>query len=309
MDKAVFLADPVSKLHDTGPGHPERAARWDAAVRGLEAHRILELAPREATVEQLALCHNSHYIQQARHDVEAGYSALSTGDTDISPRSFEVATRAVGTLLHAVDHVMQGDSRRAFCVVRPPGHHATPTVGMGFCLFNNIAVAARYAQKEFGIDRILIADWDVHHGNGTQEIFYGDGSVYFFSTHQHPWYPGTGAMGEKGIGSGDGTTMNFPFAAGAGREEIFAAFRELKREMEDYRPALVLISAGFDSRIGDPLGQFRLDDHDFAGLTSQLLEMADKYADGRIISALEGGYNLIGLSAAVAAHSNVLASE
>ena len=178
---------------------------------------------------------------------------------------------------------------------------------MGFCLFNNIAIAARYAQRKYGVERVLIADWDVHHGNGTQDIFYADPSVFFFSTHQSPWYPGTGDARDRGENQGNGTTMNCPFPAGTGRDEILGAFRiRLVDEMKTYRPDLILISAGFDSREGDPLGRFRLADEDFAELTSLLLEAADQHSGGRLMSVLEGGYNLAGLTKAVAAHTAAL---
>jgi acetoin utilization deacetylase AcuC-like enzyme len=178
---------------------------------------------------------------------------------------------------------------------------------MGFCLFNNVAVAARYAQQEYGVDRVVIADWDVHHGNGTQDIFYRDPSVFFFSTHQSPWYPGTGDEDETGSGPGKGATLNCPFAAGAGRDQILGAFSgRFKALMDEFRPGLVLLSAGFDSRLGDPLGHFRLTDPDFAEITTNLMELADKHAAGRLVSVLEGGYNLAGLTSAVAAHSTAL---
>jgi acetoin utilization deacetylase AcuC-like enzyme len=305
----AFLADPISKLHDTGLGHPEQPARWDAAVRGLGDHPITAAEPRSATPDELALCHTAEYIHRAKHDVESGYSSLSTGDTDISAESWTVALRAVGTCLTAIDLVMRGEARNAFCIVRPPGHHAGPGRGMGFCLFNNIAIAARYAQKRYGVDRVAIADWDVHHGNGTQDIFYADPSVFFFSTHQSPWYPGTGDRDETGEGAASGTKLNRPFAAGAGREEILGAFsQDFGGAMRDYRPALLLISAGFDSRNGDPLGRFRLEDPDFAELTDLILGVADKYAGGRVVSVLEGGYNLTGLTRAVSAHAQALLS-
>jgi acetoin utilization deacetylase AcuC-like enzyme len=307
LSATAFLADPVAKEHDTGRGHPERPSRWDAAVRGLAAHKIAEAAPRSATEDELALCHSLEYIRTARRDVEQGLPALSTGDTAICPRSFDAAVRAAGLCLNAVDLVVSGAARSAFCVVRPPGHHATPTRGMGFCLFNNIAIAARYAQRRYGIERAAIVDWDVHHGNGTQEIFYRDPSVFFFSTHQWPWYPGTGAADETGEGAGSGSTLNCPFPAGAGRDLILGAFRDRwMPRMEKFQPGLILISAGFDSRLGDPLGHFRLTDADFADLTTLVMETAGKHCGGRIVSVLEGGYNPEGLSRAVAAHADAL---
>ncbi len=301
----ALLADPISKLHDTGPGHPEQIARWDAAIRGLDGVGLTPVAPRGATVEELAVCHTRDYIGTARRDVESGRDVLSTGDTDICAHSYEVALHAAGTCLNGVDLVMGGKARNAFCIVRPPGHHASQARGMGFCLFNNIAVAARYAQRKYGIERVAIADWDVHHGNGTQDIFCRDKSVFFFSTHQSPWYPGTGMRTETGVG----TTMNRPFPAGAGREQILTAFRkDFAPKMDEFKPDLVLISAGFDSRLGDPLGHFRLSDADFAELTTILMEIADKHSGGRLVSVLEGGYNLEGLTKAVTAHSKALQS-
>ena len=228
----AFLADPVAKKHDTGPGHPEQIARWDAAVRGVTEGGVttgagfeLSTVPaRAATLDEVASCHAADYIRTVQRDVSSGQSILSTGDTDISPRSFEAAFHAVGTCLNAVDLVAQKAARNAFCIVRPPGHHARPAQGMGFCLFNNIAIAARYAQRRYGFERVVIADWDVHHGNGTQDIFYTDPSVFFFSTHQSPWYPGTGDLEEIGAGAGLGTTLNCPFPAGSGRDRFWARF-------------------------------------------------------------------------------------
>jgi acetoin utilization deacetylase AcuC-like enzyme len=309
----AFLADPIAREHSTGPGHPEQIARWDAAVQGVNAgangSSLSSAAPRAATLDELALCHTPEYIRTVQRDVETRRSTLSTGDTDISPRSFDAALHAVGVCLNAVDLVVGNAASNAFCIVRPPGHHARPNQGMGFCLFNNIAIAARYAQRRYGLDRVAIADWDVHHGNGTQDIFYTDRSVFFFSTHQSPWYPGTGDLEETGAGAGKGTTLNCPFPAGSGRDQIFCAFRgKLAPLMDAFRPDLVLVSAGFDSRLGDPLGLFRLTDGDFSELTTVMLEIADKHAGGRLISVLEGGYNLDGLTSAVSAHSHVLAA-
>jgi len=304
----ALLADPIAREHDTGPGHPEQIARWDAAVKGLGDRPLTEVAARAATFDELALCHKPVYIRLAERDADAGLGSLSTGDTDICRQSYIVATRAAGLCLSAVDLVMRGEAENAFCIVRPPGHHATPGRGMGFCLFNNVAIAARYAQRQYGVERVMIADWDVHHGNGTQDIFYQDGSVFFFSTHQSPWYPGTGDLEETGEGAGKSRTLNCPFPAGSGREQILGAFRgKLMPLMDQFRPDLVLLSAGFDSRAGDPLGHFRLTDADFGELTAIVREIADKHSGGKVISVLEGGYNLAGLTLAVGAHVEVLA--
>jgi acetoin utilization deacetylase AcuC-like enzyme len=305
---SAFLADPIAKEHDPGPGHPEQIARWDAAVKGLGELPLTQVSPRSATFDELALVHTPAYIRTAERDVYAGLDALTTGDTDISRGSYVAAIRGAGVCLNAVDLVMRGEAANAFCIVRPPGHHATPVRGMGFCLFNNVAIAARYAQKMFGVERVAIADWDVHHGNGTQDCFYQDGSVFFFSTHQSPWYPGTGDLEETGTGAGKGATLNCPFPAGSGREQILGAFRgKFQPLMDQFRPDLVLLSAGFDSRLGDPLGHFRLNDADFAELTTITMEIADKHAHGRLISVLEGGYDLSGLTRAVGAHAHALA--
>jgi acetoin utilization deacetylase AcuC-like enzyme len=294
------------------PGHPERPERYDVVVRALEksgiAQELRPIQPRAATEDELLLCHTSKYLRIAKRDVDAGLPSLSTGDTDIGPNSWDVASHAVGGVLNAVDAVISGQARNAFCAVRPPGHHASASRGMGFCLFNNVAIAARYAQRKHGLERVAIVDWDVHHGNGTQDIFYSDPSVLFFSTHQWPLYPGTGRADETGEGRGEGTTMNFPFPAGSGRAEILGAVRDsLIPAVDEFRPDLLLISAGFDSRIGDLLGQFTLTDDDFADLTIAVMEMADRHAAGRVVSLLEGGYNLSGLASAATRHVETLA--
>ena len=237
-------------------------------------------------------------------DVADGLVVLSTGDTAINGQaSLDAACLAAGGLLAAVDAVCTGRVGNAFAVVRPPGHHATPEKGMGFCIFNSVALAARHAQAVHSIERVLIVDWDVHHGNGTQDTFFEDGSVLFFDTHQSPLYPGTGAADETGRGAGAGFTINCPFPAGTGRKEIVGAFRErLIPAANLFRPELVLVSAGFDSRVDDPLGRFTLTDADFAELTGIVREIADRHAGGRVVSTLEGGYSLDGLAAAAAAH-------
>ena len=312
MERATaFLYDPVCREHLAGRPHPECPERLDAVLRGLGdaglLDRLARVDARAATEEELLLCHTREYLSTAKRDVESGRPYLSTGDTDITPNSWEVAARAAGGVLNAVDAVVSGKARNAFCAVRPPGHHATRNRGMGFCLFNNVAVAARHAQRKHGLERVLIVDWDVHHGNGTQDIFYSDPSVFFFSTHQWPLYPGTGRADETGEGAGRGTTMNHPFPAGAGRAEILGALQDsLLPAAKRFQPDLVLISAGFDSRAGDPLGRFTLTDRDFADLTRAAMEIADRYAGGRVVSVLEGGYNPEGLARAAAAHVEAL---
>ncbi len=302
-----LAADPVCKEHLTGPGHPEQPARFDAAVSALQGLDLFPITPRLANHDELALCHGRKYIQLAEREIFEGFHELSTGDTIISPKSLDAALRATGQALNAVDAIIDKRISNAFCIGRPPGHHATPVRGMGFCIFNTIAIAARYAQHKHGMGRVLIADWDVHHGNGTQDIFYTDGSVFFFSTHQAPWYPGTGARSEHGEAAGEGMTLNCPFPAGSGRKEILGAFQDqLMATAEEVKPEFVLISAGFDSRAGDPLGQFLLTDDDFGDLTRVMREIADKHAGGRLLSVLEGGYSLTGLAAGVRAHVEAL---
>ncbi|HLJ48000.1 MAG TPA: histone deacetylase [Bryobacteraceae bacterium] len=303
----ALLADPVYKEHYTGPGHPERPERFDAVVTALQGLPLAHVESRPATIDEITLCHSPRYVQTVQRDVASGYGTLSTGDTTISAGSAEVALRAVGGVLNAVDAVMSRGASNAFCVVRPPGHHATPDRGMGFCIFNNVAIGARYAQKKHGAERVLIVDWDVHHGNGTQDIFYGDGSVLFFSTHQYPWYPGTGAADESGYGEGEGCTINCPFPANTGRDGILAAFRDrLLPAVDEFNPDLVLLSAGFDSRAGDPLGRFYLTDEDFVEMTKLMLDVADRHAGGRLVSVLEGGYSLTGVSSAARCHVETL---
>jgi acetoin utilization deacetylase AcuC-like enzyme len=307
----ALLLDPIYKDHDPGPGHPEQPARYDAVTRAVSATSLLpqlhRIDTRVANEDEIALVHRHEYIAKVQREIAAGAHQLSTGDTNVGRRSFDIAVRAVGGVLNAVDTVVSGKARNAFCAVRPPGHHARPNQGMGFCIFNNIAIGARYAQRRHGLARVMIADWDVHHGNGTQDTFYDDGSVLFMSAHQSPWYPGTGAAKETGEGKGKGCILNFPFPAGSGRTEIVSVFREnLRRAADEFKPDLVMISAGFDSRGGDPLGLFTLSDADFADLTGIMLEIAGTHAAGRLISVLEGGYSLSGLESAVGAHLKAL---
>lgn len=309
-----LVADPVCKDHDTGPGHPENSGRYDAAYLALCRSGLIDhlqkISTRPALNYELQLAHTEEYISLVESEIAAGQRRLSTGDTPVSPRSLDAARYAAGGAMQAVDAVCGGKVKNAFGLIRPPGHHAGPGYGMGFCLFNHIAIAARHAQKKHRLERVLIVDWDVHHGNGTQDIFFEDGSVFYFSVHQSPWYPGTGHPDETGRGHGRGTTLNVPLPAGSGRREIFDAFEnKLAPVMADFRPQLILISAGFDSCLGDPLGEFTLTADDVADMTRFFLSMAHTYAGGRLISLLEGGYDPAILAAAVCAHVRTLSED
>ena len=311
---ATFIGlalDPIFAKHDTGPGHPEQIARYTAITNRLTECGLVEkckaIPIREISDEELGFIHDPAYVQLAIREITAGVNTLSTGDTTVCKDSLTVARRAAGTVCNAIDAIFASTLQRAFCAIRPPGHHARPAHGMGFCVFNNVAMAARYAQRKHGIKRVAIVDWDVHHGNGTQDIFYEDPTVHFFSTHQCPLYPGTGPGNETGSGDGKGSTMNRPLPSGSGMTEIGNAFqKDWAPAMDDFKPQLVLISAGFDSRIDDPLGGFTLTDDDFIELTKIVTKVADKHAKGRVMSCLEGGYNVEGLAFATEAHLRAL---
>jgi acetoin utilization deacetylase AcuC-like enzyme len=298
--------------HHPGTGHPEAPGRIEAILSELEGTSLIKSCPsikeRALTNDEALLAHTDEYLKTVLKEIDGKSSGiLTTGDTHFGPASLTVARHAAGGLLNAVDGVVGGAFDNAFCAVRPPGHHATKNRGMGFCIFNNAAIAARYAKEQYGLERIVIIDWDVHHGNGTQDIFYEDSSVFYFSTHQHPWYPGTGSKDETGIGRGAGTTLNIPLPAGCGMEDIGAAFRgSFTEKMKEFKPEFVIISAGFDSRLGDPLGNFTLTDKNFATLTEILIEIAGEFAAGRLVSVLEGGYHEAGLALAVKHHIEAL---
>jgi acetoin utilization deacetylase AcuC-like enzyme len=297
-----IIADPLFREHLTGANHPERPERYDVIMAALKRYPIYP--PQDATEKDLLRCHTASYIKLVKDEIGQGLTTLSTGDVNISSKSFKAALRAVGAVITAADLVLKDTTKKVFCVVRPPGHHACSDQGMGFCLFNNIAIGARYAQEKYKIKRVLIVDWDVHHGNGTQEIFHKDPSVFYFSTHQFPLYPGTGAADEKGAG----TIYNVPILASkTSREEVLKAYQEtLQLEMEKFRPELVMISAGFDAHEDDPLGGLKLTTQDYVTITEAVKKVADKYASGRIVSVLEGGYNLDALAASAKAHVDTL---
>ncbi len=314
--KVAFISDPAYLEHHTGIGHPESpqrlAAIWESLHDSGLWDKLVHIEPRAASVESLLTVHRADYVEQVRQDIEAGRSVLSTGDTNICPKSYEIALLAAGGAMCAVDAVIGGQVDSAFCAVRPPGHHATASAGMGFCIFNNAAIAARHAQKVHGIERVLIVDWDVHHGNGTQEIFYDDPSVFYFSTHQFGIYPmpltHLGYPGQTGSGKGKGTNINCPLPMGVGDEEIIEAFTEhLVPAMETFSPELVIISAGFDCIASDPIGGMGATDDGIAALTRIVMNIAGKTsALGRIVSILEGGYDPPGLASAVTTHIRTL---
>ena len=309
--RTAVIVSRAYELHDTGPGHPECPRRIAAVRRMLDDFPLRDaicwIEPRPCGLDDLLRVHQADYLKLAEREIAAGAVELSTGDTVVCPETWRIARLACGGVLAGIDAVCERRVGNAFCAVRPPGHHATPRRGMGFCVFSNIAVAARYAQHKYDVGKVLIVDWDVHHGNGTQDVFYEDDSVLFFSTHQYPWYPGTGPAAETGAGRGLGFTRNVPVPAGTTGREIIAAFTDrLLPLVETFRPELVLISAGFDSRRGDPLGGLLIEDEDFAELTKLMLEVANGSAEGRLVSVLEGGYSLRGLAAASEAHLTAL---
>ena len=291
----LLVYDPVFLEH-RAEGHPERPERLAVILRALAGvPGLRRVAPRPATVEELELVHSLRHVERIRVMSEGGGGAVD-GDTYVTPRTFEVARRAVGALLSAIDEIAAGQARNAFCAVRPPGHHASRERAMGFCLFNQVAVAARYLQARTAWKRILIVDFDVHHGNGTQDIFYRDDSVFYLSVHRDPFYPGTGAASERG----SGTTLNLPVPPGTPRTEILAAYESAVRgAAREFRPDFVLVSAGFDAYRDDPIGGLGYEVDDYRRLMEVVAEAAPA---GRVISALEGGYDLDALGACVVAH-------
>jgi acetoin utilization deacetylase AcuC-like enzyme len=297
--------------HDTGYGHPERPDRLRAVVQHLQQTGLWKELQHptfdSASEEWILNVHTSRHWRFVKEACARGIEILDQGDTHASPKSYDVALLAVGGVLAGVDAVISGVLNNVFCAVRPPGHHAESDTVMGFCLFNNVAVAARYAQEQYGVEKVAIVDWDVHHGNGTQEIFYEDPTVYYISTHQYPFYPGTGARTETGEGKGRGYTLNCPMRAYSGEEEYLEAFmKDIIPSLEAYKPDLLIISAGFDAHKDDPLANINLTEKNFAQFTAMLMEIADKYTGGKLVSVLEGGYNLQALSQSVEAHVRAL---
>jgi acetoin utilization deacetylase AcuC-like enzyme len=311
MSTAIIYSDEYLK-HDTG-NHPERRERYRATLEGLMADEdlwndLVKIAPRAATDEELLRCHNERAVERVEQACSQatlyGHVALDA-DTMVSHYSEVAARLAAGGVCRAVEAVVGGEAETAFVACRPPGHHATVGRAMGFCLYNNVAVAARYAQAAYPdrIKKVLIVDFDVHHGNGTQDIFYDDPTVFYYSLHQYPWYPGTGDAGERGAREGEGYTMNIPVPAMTPAEEYLRLFEVgLESVMKSFSPDLALISAGFDAHEADPLGQLLLDDASYERMTKKLKEAALTTGEGRIVSCLEGGYNLRALGEAARAH-------
>ena len=306
-----FVYSDVYLKHNTGAGHPERAERLTAIVDRLQQSGLLaemvRLEPVAAAPEWITAVHSPQYLERVRTNCLAGAPHLDSTDTPVSAESYAAALSAAGGVLAAVDGVMSGKVRNAFCAVRPPGHHALKERAMGFCLFNNVAIAARYLQKQHKLARVLIVDWDVHHGNGTQAAFNDNPTVFYFSTHQSPFYPGTGRAEERGEGKGVGSKLNVPLPAGSGDADYLKAFEEkLKPAADAFKPDFVLVSAGFDAAQGDLLGRMKITPDGYAALTRIVKSIAERHCQGRLVSVLEGGYNLEALAASVEAHVRTL---
>ena len=307
-----FLYDPRFLDHDAGRGHPERRERLVSTMAWLEERDwfagLVRVEAAMADSAWLETVHDAGYVARAEETCRGGAPFLDVADVGISRQSSDVARLAVGGALALADRIAAGDVENGFALSRPPGHHAEQGMALGFCLFNNVAIAARYLQRTHGVHKVLILDFDVHHGNGTQHTFEDDPSVMYASIHQYPFYPGTGAASETGIGRGAGTTVNCPVPAGAGDEEYQRAFRErILPSADSFAPEFVIVSAGFDAHADDPLAQARVSTECFGWMSERIMEIADRHAGGRVLSILEGGYNVDVLPHCVATHLETLA--
>jgi acetoin utilization deacetylase AcuC-like enzyme len=306
----LYLGHPAALDHQMPLGHPERPDRIRAIERALEHERFATLVREQAPLgdfDRVALAHPEAYIAQLQSAAPREGMVRIDEDTVMSPGTLEAALRGAGGAVRAVDEVMLGHVANAFVAMRPPGHHAERVRAMGFCFFNNAAIAARHAQQRYGAERVAIMDWDVHHGNGTQDIFWSDPSVLYASTHEMPLYPGTGALSERGEHD---TIVNAPLAAGDGGEVFREAFEAaVLPRIDAFQPDLIVISAGFDAHWRDPLASLNLTEADFAWATKRLMDLADRHAGGRVVSLLEGGYDLEGLAKSTAAHVNALMGQ
>ncbi len=311
MGKTGLVYHSAYLEHDMGAGHPESPNRLRAIMQRLEASgvaaRLVRIEPRKAEDEWITQVHAPNYLASLTRQAPRSGRVSLDPDTSMSPGTLQAAYLAAGGALAAVDAIMAQEVDHVFCAVRPPGHHAEAGHAMGFCFFNNVAIAARYLQKKYGLTRVLIVDWDVHHGNGTQHSFEDDPSILFFSTHQYPHYPGTGRGTERGKGAGEGFTINVPMEAGEGDDEYRAVFQKvLVAAADDFKPEFVIISAGFDAHKDDPLASMGLTESGYAELTEIVAGIAKRHANGRMLSSLEGGYNLTALAASVEAHIKTL---
>jgi acetoin utilization deacetylase AcuC-like enzyme/formylglycine-generating enzyme required for sulfatase activity len=309
--KTGFVYHDIYLEHRTPPGHPEAPQRLTAIVDRLKTSglyaRLTPLTPEAAPVKWLETVHTPAYVERARRSCQRGDDYLDSPDVPVSTKSYDAALMAAGGVLCAVDAVMRGDVQNAFCAVRPPGHHALADWAMGFCIFNNVAIGTRYVQQKYGLSKVLIVDWDVHHGNGTQAAFYEDPTVLYFSIHQYPFYPGTGAASDRGRGQGLNYTINVPLAAGSHDSDYVEAFEQrLRPAAVDFSPDFVFISAGFDAHEADTLGRMKVTTEGFGTLTRIVKGIAEQCCNGRLVSVLEGGYGLDGLAASVEAHLRVL---
>lgn len=309
-----FLYDPVFLQHDTGTGHPECPQRLSHGFQYLSQQSWFSSLHRyqaqSTERSMLQLVHSDEYIDRAMHSCNEGQPFLDSMDVVICSHSYDIALKATGSLLQLADEVVQNNIDNAFAMIRPPGHHAEANQALGFCLFNNVAILARYLQQHHGLDKILIIDWDVHHGNGTQHLFEEDPSVLYISIHQYPYYPGTGAYSEDGIGRGKGATLNCPMNAGSDDQVYETVFREkILPKIDGFKPECIIISAGFDAHCSDPLANMNLSTDFFAWMTTRMMEKANEYCEGRIISALEGGYHLDMLAKCIAEHISVLSGN
>jgi len=321
----ALIYDPIFLEHITPQHHPERPERLKVvmdvlrSLNWLEREGLVQLVPRAATVDELATVHERDYIQSVEEASRKVAEEQSSGgrktrffatDTYVSAHSYEAAIKAAGASLTAIDAIMKGEVDNTYCLVRPPGHHAVAESAMGFCLFNNAAVSARYAIDRYGLERVIIIDYDVHHGNGTQEMFYSDPRVLYFSIHQAPFYPGTGLSDERGEGAGLGTTINVPLPATTGYETYEPIFRQVMAPAaERYNPQLILVSAGFDAHWKDPLGSMNLFTAAFAKLTGIIIELAQYLCNGRLVMVQEGGYDLDAMASCVSTCINLLLGD
>ncbi len=311
--KTGLVYDDVYLKHDTGSRHPESPQRLVAIISRLEKKlkegKLLLISPKRlpTVLEWITTIHSPEYVKRVKESCQSQVEYMDSIDTPISKESYDVALMAVNGVLTAIDEVIQGNVKNAFCAIRPPGHHALKDEAMGFCLFNNVAIAARYIQKKYGLSKVLIVDWDVHHGNGTQDAFYDDPTVLYFSVHRSPFYPGTGYEDEKGKGKGLGYTINVNMKVGSGDASYKKVFDDiLKPKAIEFNPDFVLISAGFDAHKDDPLGGMNITTDGYAKMTKVVKDIAEKCCNGRLVSVLEGGYSLSGLAESVDSHISTL---